>query len=243
MRIAILKAGTASRRTRERAGDYHALFQALLAQPGQQWECHDVEHGEFPASLAGCAGLVLTGSPAAAYEDTPWVHRLLDTIRAAHAAQVPLLGICFGMQAVAQALGGRVEPNPLGWELGVVELELTAAGRRWPPLAAAPRPLRLLQTHSDIVVEAPPGAVVLARSPRTRIELFTLGERVLCLQGHPELDADMVRELIDKREARGLLPPPRAAEGRASLALAPSGAFCQDWLRTFLREGRVPAAA
>lgn len=243
MRIAVLKAGTASRRTRERTGDLDVQFRDLLGLPGQQWETFDAEHGRLPADPAAWGAFLITGSPASINDDGPWIAALLDTIRAAHAADVPLLGICFGLQAVAKALGGRVEPNPQGWDLGLVALELTVAGRAYAPLAAAPQPLRILESHSDVAVAAPPGAVVLAASARTPVEIFTLGQRVLCLQGHPEMDQEMVRELLEKRLQRGLLDPERAAEGLASLAQQPHRAFLQGWLRAFLREGRVPAAA
>lgn len=243
MRFAILKAGRASRRTRERMGDTDAHFRALLAEPGQQWDSFDVENGVFPERLDGYNGLVITGSPANAYDDDPWIVRLAGTLREAHGQGIPLLGICFGHQMVARALGGEAGPNPAGWELGLVALELTEAGRRWPPLAEAPRPLRILETHADVVTRLPPGAVLLASSPRTEVEVFTVGERVLCLQGHPEMDNAMVAELIEKRSARGLLDARRAAEGAASLASEPHRGFLEAWLRRFLREGRLPAAA
>lgn len=242
MRIGVLKAGTASRRTRERMGDLDVQFRELLGQPGQQWETFDAEHGQLPPDPSALDALVITGSPASINDDDPWIAALLEAIRVAHAADVPLLGICFGLQAVALALGGRVQPNPDGWDLGLVAVELTAAGRRYGPLAGAPQPLRMLESHSDIVVAAPPGAVVLAASARTPVEVFTLGERVLCLQGHPEMDNEMVRELLEKRRDRGLLDAERAAEGLASLARQPHRDFLRGWLRTFLREGRGPAA-
>ncbi len=243
MRFAVLKAGTASRATRERLGDFDALFTELLALPGQQWDVHDVEHGAFPADISAYNGLVITGSVASAYDDEPWVRQLLDATRAAHAAGVPILGICFGLQIVALALGGAVGPNPEGWDLGVVDVQWGEAAAQQAALAAAPEPLRILQTHQDIATELPPGAVLLGSSRRTRHEIFTLGEHVLCLQGHPEMDAEMVRELLEKRSARGLLDPERAREGLASLSAAPHREFLQRWLRAFLREGRLPAAA
>ena len=203
----------------------------------------DLEGGETPPSLSGCDGVVITGSVASAYDDTPWVRELLALVRACRGARIPLLGICFGSQAVTQALEGRVELNPAGWDVGLAHLQLTEQGRRYSPLAAAPDPLRILEVHQDIVTRLPPGGVNLAHSPRTPHEIFTIGDRILCLQGHPELDNQAVRDLIEKRLARDLLDPERAAGGLRSLAEKPHRQFLQSWLRGFLREGRISDAA
>ena len=251
MRFCILKAGRATWTTRERIGDFDAMFLRLLSEPDQRWDVFDVEHGEFPPSLGDYNGVVITGSPASATDDTPWVKELLNTARSCHDGAIPLLGICFGLQVVTQALGGQVGPNPEGWDIGLVDLEPTAGGNRFSPSAredTAPlpgldAPLRILAMHQDIASRLPPGAVPLARSARTPFEAFTLGERILCLQGHPEMDNDVVLDLIDKREQRGLLPPQRAAEGRKSLENSPDRPFFQDWLRRFLREGHIRCAA
>lgn len=243
MRFSVLKAGTASRATRARVGDFDAMFIRLLSQPGQQWEVHDVEHGEFPQSPRDYHGFVITGSAASAYDDEPWIRDLLSFVGEAYHEGVPLLGICFGLQVVTQALGGEVGPNPQGWDLGLAELTLTGRALAFAPLAGAPSPIRILETHQDVATRLPNGAVPLAYSHRTRHELFTLGERVLCLQGHPEMDDETVRELIEKRLQRGLLDPARAAEGLASLGPAPHRRFLQTWLRKYLRDGRFPVAA
>ena len=248
MRYCILKAGRATRATRERIGDFDAMFLSLLSEPDQHWDVFDVEHGRFPPSLGDYAGVVLTGGPASATDDVPWVKELLNTVRACRDGAIPLLGICFGLQVVAQALGGQVAPNPEGWEIGLVELEPIAAGAPPSPLTGAntapltgkAAPLRILEVHQDIASRLPPGAVPLARSARTPFEAFTLGERILCLQGHPEMDNDAVLELIGEREQRGLLPPLRAAEGRKSLENSPHRPFFRNWLKRFLREGRIP---
>lgn len=243
MRYSILKAGKATRATRERRGDYDSIFIDMLRQEGQQWESHDVENGEFPSSFEGYDGFVITGSPASANDDEPWVHGLLEAIRKIHQRGTPMLGICFGCQAVAQAMGGKVEINPQGWDIGLSEVTLNETGRAFPSLENAPNPFRILEVHQDIVTRVPEGALVLGSSPRTPVEIFTLGENVLCIQGHPEMDHEMVRELIVKRHERGMLDEERAQEGLASLAGAPHEAFLQGWLRAFMREGRLSRAA
>lgn len=243
MRFAIMKSGTVPRATRERLGDYGQLFTKLLSEPGQTWDVHDVEHDQFPESLDGYDGIVLTGGPVSAYDDLPWVHELLKLTKAAHGKGIPILGICLGAQMAAQALGGEAGLNPLGWDIGVVSLNLNGNQGRIPGLAQAPEPLTILQSHQDIVTRLPEGALSLASSPRTPHEVFTLGDRVLCLQGHPELDEEALRNLIEKRLSKNLLPEDRAREGLDSLKTPPSRKFYEKWLRAFLREGRVQAAA
>jgi GMP synthase (glutamine-hydrolysing) len=236
-KFAVLKAGTANRQARERLGDFSGMFVSLLSRPGQQWDVHDVEHGEFPPDLRAYDGFAITGSPASVYDDQPWIHRLLAVIREIQQRRIPLLGICFGHQAVAQALGGTVQPNPKGWEVGVRALALTGAGASLAGFSAAPHPLALLELHGDVVTRLPPGAVPLAGSDRTQFEMYAVGDRTLCLQGHPEFDADVVREAIDKLEARGRLTPDQAAAARATLATPVPGGFWRPWLQEFLVRG------
>lgn len=243
MRIALLKCGTNPRKTRERLGDYDKLFTSLLAQPGQKWDVHDVEHGQFPATLGDYGGVIVTGSPAAAYDDLPWVKELLRLTRECHDREIPLLATCFGLQVVVQALGGEVVKNPAGWDIGTTELELTEAGRAFPALAEAPSPLRILEMHADIAVKVTSDATVLAGSPLTPIEIFHIGERLLCLQGHPEMDTECVAELIDKRRKIGLFTPEFAEQGLTSMEREPHREFLQKWLGDFLREGRLQLAA
>jgi GMP synthase (glutamine-hydrolysing) len=242
-RFAILKAGTAFRETRERQGDFDRMFLDLLAEPGQTWEVHDVEHGRFPPDAAVYDGFVLTGSSASAYDDLPWIGALLDLVRAGHERGQALLGICFGHQVLAQALGGEVRPNPLGWDVGVRELRLLPDAARVAGLAGAPRPLRVLELHGDAVVRVPPGAVTLACSDLTACEAFALGPRTLGLQGHPEFESDTIRVALAKLHAAGRLNEAETARSTATLSVQPDREFLRDWLRGFLREGRQRRSA
>jgi len=239
MRFSILKAGTATRAGRERIGDTDRMFIDLLSFPGSQWDVHDVEHGVFPDDLGGYDGLVITGGPAAAYDTDGWVLRLLETVREAHGRGIGLLGICLGHQVVAKALGGEVGLNPQGWEIGLGEVRLTPEARSYPGLRGAPQPLRMLETHRDVITRLPPGALHLAYSDKTRYEMFSLGTTVLCMQGHPEMDCEEVGEILRKREPH--LPPEVVAAGRTTLEGSPHREFLQRLLQDFLRGQAQPA--
>ncbi|MBI3991981.1 MAG: type 1 glutamine amidotransferase [Candidatus Lambdaproteobacteria bacterium] len=234
MRIAVLQTGRAPREARARRGDYGRMFVEFFHAPGQ-WDVLDVEHGEFPARVNDYDAYIVTGSKYSAYDDVPFIHRLLELIRELDRARVRTLGICFGHQALAQALGGWVQPNPLGWALGVRDLHFTPAAAAFPALDAVPRPLRILQTHMDMVTVLPPGAVHLAHSADTPVEMFALGGHLLGLQGHPELDAEVIRETL--RKLGNVLTPSQVQAAQSSLALAPHDAFLHDWLLDFLTHG------
>ncbi|HEX7926643.1 MAG TPA: type 1 glutamine amidotransferase [bacterium] len=244
-RFAILKAGTANRLARERLGDFSGMFQTLFGGDGAAWDVVDVQHGQFPEDVTAYDGYVVTGSRASAYDQDPWVLRLLDTVRDIHARQIPLLGMCFGHQAIGLALGGAVEPNPRGWDVGARALELTATGRGLPLLADAPTPLAIHKLHADVVTRLPPGAVHLARSAHAEHESFAVGNTTLCLQGHAEFDDDVIREAVERLEGAKLLTADQAQASRASLSLAASRAFWQPRLRQFFAQGglAVPVTA
>ena len=232
MRFGILKAARASQRGREELGDYDGMFKSLLAQPGDIWDVFEVKEGEFPENLTPFDGMVITGSPASAYDDEPWIHRLTDIIREAYQKGIPLLGVCFGHQIVAQALGGEVTKNPGGWDLGLNSIELTQEGRQLELLADAPDSIKVLEVHQDIVFKLPPGAVNLAQSPTTKSEMYHLGERVFCLQGHPEMDNEEVRQIITKRD---WLPADRVARALETLDELPNRAYFQKIMIQFLQ--------
>ncbi|MFI5399563.1 MAG: type 1 glutamine amidotransferase [SAR324 cluster bacterium] len=242
-RFAILKAGTAYRETREREGDFDRMFLRLLAEPGQVWDVHDVEHGHFPADPSVYDGFVITGSRASAYDERPWLRSLFELVRAGHARGQTLLGVCFGHQVLAQALGGDVRPNPRGWDVGVRELQLTPDAAQVPGLAAAPHPLRVFELHVDAVTRLPPQAVTLAASSRTDREMIAFGPHTLGVQGHPEFEKEVIRVALAKLRGAGVLSEEEAAGNTATLAAEPDREFLRAWLRGFLREGRHTHAA
>ncbi|HLZ71249.1 MAG TPA: gamma-glutamyl-gamma-aminobutyrate hydrolase family protein [Dehalococcoidia bacterium] len=162
---------------------------------------------------AGFVAAIVPGSLAAVYERAPWMLRLEAYLRGLHAAGFPVLGICFGHQILASALGGAVVRNPLGREFGFCELRLTDAGRAHPTLfAGLPHVFRGAQGHYDVVSELPPGAALLAESDHG-VQSFAHGS-VLGVQFHPEISGAVLAAIAEHDAAE------LAAAGQDVTALA-----------------------
>jgi GMP synthase (glutamine-hydrolysing) len=194
------------------------------------------ERDALRAAAQGADGIVVTGSYASVTERAPWMLELGESLLEA-AALTPVLGVCFGHQLLAAALGGRVEPNPAGPEVGTREVLLTAAGREDPLFAGLPERLRVQQFHEDHVSAPPPGAVILATSPHTPIQAFAQGPRLRAVQFHPEFDAPRVRALCE--EERGWIE--RGGRGGQAEAIATIGetpeaaGLLRRWVERFVR--------
>ncbi|HUL59374.1 MAG TPA: gamma-glutamyl-gamma-aminobutyrate hydrolase family protein [Anaeromyxobacteraceae bacterium] len=195
-RVLVLRTGAAGPAVRARHGDWTAWFADALS-PHADVAVADAEEPLPPAR--GLGGVVVTGSPKSVVEPEPWMDGvgtwLLEAARAA-----PVLGVCFGHQLLARALGARVERNPLGPEAGTAEIELTAAGLRDPLFAGVPGRLAVQQLHQDHVPAPPPGAVVLASNAHSPVQAFAHG-RIRAVQFHPEFDAARSRALAEEERA------------------------------------------
>ncbi len=195
MLIGILQTGHAPDALRAGFGDYDDLFHKLLDGQGFTFRTWAVVDGVFPPGPEAADGWLITGSRHGAYEDHPWIPPLEDLIRAIHAANRPLVGICFGHQIIAQALGGRVEKYSGGWAVGRTEYDFDG------------ETLALNAWHQDQVTVLPPGATVIASNDHCRNAGLVYGDRIFSVQPHPEFDRSFVAEMIEKR-GRGLVPDP-----------------------------------
>ncbi|MEM6579549.1 MAG: type 1 glutamine amidotransferase, partial [Pseudomonadota bacterium] len=161
-------------------GAYDRYFARLLDGHGFDVVGWNVVDGVFPDSIHDADGWLLTGSKHGAYEDHPWIAPLEDFIREAHAARVPMIGVCFGHQIIAQALGGKVEKFAGGWSVGLTEYQLNGA------------PCAIHAWHQDQVVVRPPEAAVFARTEFCENAGLVYGDHVWTIQPHPEYDAAFI---------------------------------------------------
>lgn len=232
MKIAILRTDTVFPELSARFGEYPDMFIRLLsaAEPGHEFSVFDVEHGCLPAAPHTADAYLITGSKAGVYEDIEWIHRLQDFVRSLHAARRPTIGICFGHQLIAQALGGRVERSDRGWGVGV-------HSARWyhhPPwLEDSPTRLRLLVSHQDQVITPAAGTTILAGSAFCPVAACQLGDHLLSFQGHPEFAPGYARGLLELR--RGALGEDRYRRALASLNESTDSASIARGMLAFLR--------
>ena len=194
MRIGILQAGHVPDALRPAHDDYDRMFERLLADEGLAFESFDVERMVFPDGPDRCDGWLVTGSRHGVYEDHPFIPPLEDFLRACVAADRPVVGICFGHQIVAQALGGRVEKFRGGWSVGRRRYEAPGG------------PLALNAWHQDQVVEAPDGAVAVAQSDFCANAVLAYGRRAWTIQPHPEFSDAVIGALVENRRGTGTYP-------------------------------------
>lgn len=212
-------------------GDYAEMYSALLRAAGAEFdlESWEVHAGELPASSTVCDAWLISGSRASVFEDRPWIASLLDFVRTTHAAGVSQVGICFGHQVLAHALGGRVERAACGWGLG--NIELTVRDRAAVPLNVPDRP-RLFMAHQDQVVQLPAGAAWLAEAPHCPHAMFALDQSALGIQPHPEFSAEFMRDMTLDHSLN--LPEPLRAQALASYAAPVDSLAVGAWIARFL---------
>ena len=195
-RIGIVKPGSTYAEMILRFGDYDAWFARAL---GSEVACrvHEAD-GELP-DPDEADGWIVTGARGSVAQPDPWTERLFDWIREVARRDSPLLGVCYGHQAICEALGGRVERHPCGWEIGTTEVELTKAGREDPLFAGFPERFRVQTTHEDYVALLPPDATLLAVNPHTEVQAIALGPWVRGVQFHPEVTEEIARDFVARR--------------------------------------------
>lgn len=184
---------------RER-GDYDVWFRAGLAAFGDtRIDVVRVNEGEPIPVLGAHTAIVVTGSGAMVTDRESWSVALGEYLSRAVAQGVSVLGVCYGHQLLADALGGRVDWNPHGRQVGTVTAELTSAAASDTLFRDTGSAWTVQTSHSQCVLELPSGAVRLARSPRDENHAYRVGERVWGVQFHPEFDAAATREYVAQR--------------------------------------------
>jgi GMP synthase (glutamine-hydrolysing) len=185
---------------------------------------HPYRGEDLPDDLTGHGGLLVLGGSMNAHEDDDhaWFAPTKALVRDAVERRTPTLGICLGHQLVAVALGGESRPNPLGQQLGLLGLGWTDAAGQDALFNGVPGEYGVFW-NDDVVVSAPEGTVVLARTPAGELQAARFAPTVWGVQLHPEVDEEVLRVWAEEdrdRQSEGVVDDvlARVAQHRAELA-------------------------
>jgi GMP synthase-like glutamine amidotransferase len=226
MKLAILETGVPPGDLKTSFGDYPAMFGRLLGD-GFEIATFDVEAGHFPEDPAAHHAYLITGSPAGVYDPLPWIAPLMDFIRSADGAR--MVGVCFGHQVMAEALGGHVEKSDKGWGAGLHQYSVVHRE----PWMDGEQSIAIPASHQDQVILQPPNTAVVAESDFTPYAALAWTDRpAISFQFHPEFSPAFAKALIEARYDR--VSNPDAAI--ASLDAPNDSARVGTWIRRFLTE-------
>ncbi len=226
MKIGILQTGHAPDEVQATLGDYDAMFGRLLAEQGLTFQTFNVVDMAFPEGIDACDGWLVTGSKHGAYEDHAFIPPLEDFIRAAYAANVPMVGICFGHQIIAQALGGKVEKFKDGWAVGRQTYDWQGED------------IALNAWHQDQVVTRAEGSQVVASNDFCENAALLYGKRAFTVQAHPEFGDQMIDDLASLR-GPGLVPDAILTAAHANLNKPNANQKLAAMIAQFFRERRI----
>ena len=217
-------------------GDYPFMFEGILSAAASldpplniEFVIYDVVALQYPADPFECDAYVITGSKYSVYDDEPWIHGLRDYVVTLAAAKIKLIGICFGHQMIALALGGHTEAADSGWGVGIHESRLLAHEDFMRPNLSS---YRTIVSHKDQVSKLPDGAVLLAESEFCPYSMYRIGEHIFALQGHIEFCPDYSRALMTFR--RELIGEAVYGEGIESLEQTDDRLLLARWILNFI---------
>ncbi|MFN2361403.1 MAG: glutamine amidotransferase [Marinobacter sp.] len=195
-KVVVLKTGTTYPDLREEFGDFDSWFVARLA-PELNIHVVDVTLDDLPGQPDDWGGIVITGSPAMVSDREPWSEHTASWLARAVEAGVPVLGVCYGHQLLAHALGGEVGFHPRGRETGTHQVELLDSALDDPLFGGLPRQFPAQLTHRQSVLRLPENALLLGRNDFEAHQAFRLGECAWGVQFHPEFSAEVMRGYLE----------------------------------------------
>jgi GMP synthase (glutamine-hydrolysing) len=236
-KLAIIKTGSTLSEVHQRFGDFEQWFIQSLGPSRFDFDVYAVHEDQHPpADIQGIDAVVVTGSPAMVSHRHAWSERTAAWLAEFHQSQKPMLGVCYGHQLIAHALGGKVGPNPNGRAMGTRSIEILDQDDQ---LLGRFSPQQSFQvTHVEVVLEPPSGAKVIACSPNDPYHGLHFGGLSWGVQFHPEFDIDIMACYIQLRAS--VLAGEGIAADRlmGTLQTAPAGALLMQHFANLVEDHR-----
>lgn len=228
MRIGFLVCHHVEERYRPIVEDYASMIEEMLDAHPFELIVYDAVGGELPQDPGECDGYLISGSAASVYESQQWIRDLRSFVFTVVEHEVPIVGICFGHQVLASALGGVVERSERGWGGGVHSMQVRQR-RTW--MAPTLDEIALIMAHQDQVVALPDGAKVLGSSAHCPNFLVEFTPKAIGIQGHPEFPAPFAALFYEDRRDQIGESVDRAL---ASLDTPTDSGVVADWIYNLL---------
>ena len=210
MKLGILETGKLAENLAVRFGHYPEIFRNLYEPLDRElsFQAYEVGHGKFPERADECDAWLITGSKYGVYDPEPWIDPLKAFLRNARDARVPMIGICFGHQIMAEAFGGRAEKSERGWGCGVHRYRVE---RQVGWLANSGDEISMYAMHQDQVVALPDDATRLATSSFCVNAIVSYGDPdrpyAVSVQAHPEFSRELAEALVQFRRSSHIPEP------------------------------------
>ena len=157
---------------------------------------YDVTLNNYPSDMDECDGYLITGSKLSVYDDVRWIRDLEQYIRVLNEQKKFLLGVCFGHQLIAKALGGEVCKAEIGWVTG---LQSYTFHHNFPWLSDLNQDVKLIHSHQDQITKLPDQATLVASSKNVPIAMYYIDDHIMSIQGHPEFTNEYAYDVVCKR--------------------------------------------
>ncbi|MPW26765.1 glutamine amidotransferase [Alkalibaculum sp. M08DMB] len=204
-KLLIIKTGVSNKSVVKKCGDCDFRIARYAGVTMEDVIVASVYENIIPSSIEGVSSIIITGSPSMVTDSEPWSIATSRWLKSIVQKQIPILGICFGHQLLAQTLGGKVDYHELGEESGKVEIQLTNEGRRDPLLGILPSNFSAYVSHSQTVTKLPKNARVLAKNNFESNHAVSFGNKVWGVQFHPEYPDAPLCESINENSYGGIL--------------------------------------
>lgn len=216
MKIGILQCDDVRSSLSPDFGEYSDMIAERLFLQNETFEFHTYQahHGILPECVEECDAYILTGSRYSVFDsDVLWINGLMNFVVRLNKAQIKTIGICFGHQIIAEAMGGKVERADCGWVIGVHEATIKQQRSFMQPSKES---FHIAMMCEDQVQKIGEEAIILASGPQCEYAMLQYGEHILSVQGHPEFSPDFAKSLLNIRQ--GELPSKRYERGSKSFS-------------------------